>query len=97
MMWGYYSGMGGWMIFWMILSNVVWLALIGVAVWALVRWVSHRTSTPENAPLRRSTTEPSAEEILRQRYARDEIDAATFEQMRERLAASAERHPVGTP
>jgi len=31
---------------------------------------------------------PSALEILRQRYARGEIDAATFEQMRERLESS---------
>ncbi len=32
---------------------------------------------------------PSALEILRQRYARGEIDAATFEQMRERLESTA--------
>jgi hypothetical protein len=31
---------------------------------------------------------PSALEILRQRYARGEIDTATFEQMRERLQAT---------
>jgi uncharacterized membrane protein len=30
-------------------------------------------------------------EILRQRYARGEIDTATFEQMRERLEASGTR------
>jgi len=34
-------------------------------------------------------TQPSAMEILRQRYARGEIDAATFDQMRERLEASS--------
>jgi uncharacterized membrane protein len=33
--------------------------------------------------------QPSAMEILRQRYARGEIDAATFDQMRERLEASS--------
>lgn len=93
MMWDYYPGMG----WWMVLSNVVWLALIGVAVWALVRWVGHHTRTTENPRLRGPTTEPSAEEILRQRYARGEIDAATFEQMRERLDASSVRHPVNTP
>ncbi len=32
--------------------------------------------------------QPSAMDILRQRYARGEIDAATFDQMRERLEAS---------
>lgn len=36
-----------------------------------------------------SPVQPSAMEILRQRYARGEIDAATFDQMRERLEASS--------
>jgi hypothetical protein len=34
----------------------------------------------------------SALEILQQRYARGEIDAATFDQMRERLEASSRPH-----
>jgi putative membrane protein len=34
----------------------------------------------------------SAMEILRQRYARGEIDATTFDQMRERLEASERPH-----
>jgi putative membrane protein len=34
-------------------------------------------------------TQPSALEILRQRYARGEIDATTYQQMRERLEASS--------
>jgi hypothetical protein len=38
------------------------------------------TYTPGTPP-----SQPSAMEILRQRYARGEIDAATFENMRERL------------
>lgn len=33
--------------------------------------------------------EPDAMEILRRRYARGEIDATTFDQMRERLEGSA--------
>lgn len=36
--------------------------------------------------------QPSAMEILRQRYARGEIDATTFDQMRERLEASERPH-----
>lgn len=39
--------------------------------------------------------QPSAMEILRRRYARGEIDAATFDQMRERLEAS--EHPRQEP
>ncbi len=37
--------------------------------------------------------QPSALEILRQCYARGEIDTATFEQQRERLEASVIREP----
>jgi len=33
-------------------------------------------------------SQPSAMDILRQRYARGEIDAVTFDQMRERLEAA---------
>jgi uncharacterized membrane protein len=36
--------------------------------------------------------EPDAMEILRRRYARGEIDATTFDQMRERLEGSARPH-----
>jgi putative membrane protein len=97
MMWGYHSGTGGWIMFWMILSTFVWLALIAVAVWALVRWVSHASRAQGSAPPHGSTTKPSAEEIVRQRYARGQIDAATFEQVREHLDAFAEKRSVGIP
>ena len=93
MMWGYnYSGMG----WWMVLSSLVWLVLVGLAVWALVRWVSHQTRNGPNRPASNPDAGPSAEEILRQRYARGEIDAATYEQMRARLAPPTEQHPAGT-
>jgi len=39
-----------------------------------------------DASYRGTPTQPSASDILDQRYARGEIDAATYEQMRERLS-----------
>ncbi len=81
MMWGYGFGWG-WLM--MSLGTVLWIALLVVLVWALIRWLGSKTSTPPPSG-------PSAEEILRQRYARGEIDTATFEQMRERLQASEPR------
>ncbi len=80
MMWGYGYG---WPMLWMVFWNILWLVLLGLLIWALVRWLagSHRPFARERDAL----------EILRQRYARGEIDAVTFEQMRERLEASGER------
>jgi len=77
------------------LGRIFMLVLLGLLIWGLIRWFSTRgrhyhmpprynpvppTSTPGTPP-----SQPSAMEILRQRYARGEIDAATFENMRERL------------
>jgi putative membrane protein len=62
------------------------LLLLVVLIWALVRWLNERTSgTPPNQM--RSRGGSSAQEIIEQRYARGEIDAATFERMREQLSA----------
>jgi uncharacterized membrane protein len=43
------------------------------------------------------STDASALEILRMRYAAGEIDAVTFEQMRERLMASYQQESDGMP
>lgn len=83
MMWGYYPNWGG-MFLMMVVGNVLWIALLGVLVWAVIRWFARRPGvlgSREPGLL----GGPSALEILRQRYARGEIDAVTFEQMRERL------------
>jgi len=64
----------------MTLSSLLWIALIAVLIWGVIYWLKNK----QNAHM----TTPSAMEILRQRYARGEIDATTFEQMRERLEAS---------
>jgi putative membrane protein len=79
MMWGYdMSGMG----WWMIVSSIVWLGLIALAVWAFARWASRPS------PRSPSSTAPTATEILRQRYARGEIESDTFERMRRQLELS---------
>ncbi len=77
MMWGYGWSWPGMLV--MMLSSLLWIALIAVLIWAAVYWLNKKNT---------HTTTPSAMEILRQRYARGEIDTATFEQMRERLEAS---------
>jgi len=84
MMWGYDFGWS-----WLLMSfgMVLWIALLVVLVWAVIRWLTTKTTV---APLQESVTPeggPSALEILRQRYARGEIDTATFEQMRVQLKA----------
>ncbi len=88
-MWGYGFSWGGMLL--MLLSMALWIALLVVLVWAVIRWLDRRTA-PSN-PTHTSTPSigPSALEILNQRYARGEIDTVTFEQMRERLEASNTR------
>ncbi len=83
MMWGYGFGWG-----WLMMSfgMVLWIALLVVLVWAMIRWLERKTPTT-----RTPAAGPSALEILQQRYARGEIDTATFEHMRERLQASGAR------
>ncbi len=83
-MWGYGFTWGGMLL--MSLSMLVWFAVLAVAIWALVRWLGGRVQA-SGTPM----SSPSAMEILRQRYVRGEIDATTFEQMREQLKASGVR------
>ena len=79
MMYGW-NGDWGTMLLIMALNAVIWIALIGLLIWAVSRLFTNRGVLTK--PLDRG---PSAEEILRQRYARGEIDAATFDEMRRRL------------
>ena len=80
-----------------LLGTIFWIALLGILIWALLNWLTRRNqhfiAYPPPPPL----YQPSAMEILRQRYARGEIDDATFHQMRERLEASMppgqQQHP----
>jgi len=78
-----------------LLFKFFWILLIVLLIAGLVRGFSRRNRwapyggrmpfyTPGTPP-----AQASALEILRQRYARGEIDATTYEQMRERLEASS--------
>ena len=94
MMWGYDPGWGGWLM--MSFGMVFSIALLGVLVWALIRWFNGRGTPPaERAPM--MPPGPSALEILQQRYTRGEIDDTTYEQMRERLQASTPTDPPIPP
>src|SRR5258708_7048642 len=88
MMWG--NGFGwGWLMMW--LGTILWIAGLVVLVWALIRWLNTRTSTAVAQQSSGVQSGHSALEMLRQRYAREEIDTAAFEQMHERLEASETR------
>ncbi|QBD75880.1 hypothetical protein EPA93_07605 [Ktedonosporobacter rubrisoli] len=77
------------------LFPIFWLVILGLLVWGLRslfggarQW---RPPFPYSQPgpgMPPFQPQPTALEILSQRYARGEIDTATFEQMRERLVSS---------
>jgi len=77
--WGFGPGL------WGVLGGLLWIVIWALLIWGLIRWFASGNRRrpyfhPDQPP-----SAPSALEILRQRYARGDIDAATFEQMRERL------------
>jgi uncharacterized membrane protein len=71
-----------------ILSDLLWIALLIIAATMLIYWLLPRILPQEWLQHETPPEQSSALEILRRRYARGEIDAMTFEQMRERLEAS---------
>ncbi|MBO0780481.1 MAG: SHOCT domain-containing protein [Ktedonobacteraceae bacterium] len=76
-------GIGFWPLF-----PLFWIAMIVFFCW-LVRSGFRGWRRPWYGP-EQQPGGPSALEILRQRYARGEIDGATFDQMRERLEGSGD-------
>ena len=89
MMYGYSWSWGGMLL--MMLSWVFWFVLLGLLLWALFRWLGAR------GPNQTTNTGVSATEILRQRYARGEIDEATYERMRQQLVSSVVRETETIP
>jgi|SRR5215208_7568851 len=80
-------GQGGWGVWWMLgmLVPLLFLGgLITLIAWVIVHLTSGRRD--ESTP---GTREDSAEEILRQRFARGEIDAEEFEKRRRTLGGGA--------
>ena len=77
MMAGIGMGLGG------LVMVLFWLVLIVGAVW-LARGLF---PTGQQPPASSTRLEPSADEILKQRYARGEITKEQFEQMRRDLGA----------
>ena len=83
MMWGYgwnWPSMGL-----MLLGSLLLIVVLVMLGWVLVRGLNRRTTS---LPRSLAGNGPTAAEILDQRYARGEIDATTFEHMRERLGVS---------
>ncbi len=72
MMDGMMSG-GGWL--WMLLPLLFWGGLLVFAAWALIRIFPNRGGDDRGSGVQ----EESAEEILRKRFARGEIDAEEYE------------------
>ncbi|MEV7389733.1 SHOCT domain-containing protein [Streptomyces sp. NPDC091215] len=86
----YWDG-GGWA--WMAFMPLLWIVLIGLAVWAVIR-LTHGPSG--GAGGRGETWEgrerrETPEDILDRRYASGEIDTDTYTEARERLAAHRPR------
>ena len=98
MMWGF-----GWN--WlsmtlMMLGSTLWIVLLVVLVWVMVRWLQKRIANPGQQTTTLPENSPTALAILHQRYARGEIDTTTFEEMRERLEGAPStqqrsRNPAG--
>lgn len=78
MMWGYGFSWGGALM--MLISTLIGIAILIVILLVVVRWWNRSSVPYQNEPVK-----PSATQILEQRYARGEIDEATFQRMRDQL------------
>jgi len=93
---------GGGFVGWpgMLLSALSTLFLVVLCiglVWALLSLIMPFIRPMLTDIFGMKSTNVSALEILRRRYAAGEIDTVTFEQMRERLIASYQQESIGIP
>ncbi len=66
-----------------------WILIIGLVVWAIVQLASRSNgSTTNHQGVGRTSTQDTALEVLKQRYARGEITKSEFDEMRRDLIAS---------
>lgn len=90
--WGPGSMMNGgweaWGLLWMLVPLLFWGGLLALVVWAVVRL----TTSNQLGGGHMGAREESAEEILKQRFARGEIDAEEFEERCRILAGERNDH-----
>ena len=70
-------------------AKFFWIVILALLIGFMIRRFSFRHAYRYAYQYGTPAAQPSALDILHQRYARGEIDAVTFEQMRERLEASS--------
>lgn len=88
MMYGNWNGWG-----WMMLMPLLWIAVLAVAVWAVVRLTRNTGDYPRRPSDDGSPRRETPQEILDRRYASGEINADAYREARALLAG----HGSGSP
>lgn len=66
---------------WMVVMPLLWVALVGIVVWAIIRLTQPDASTLTANP----AMGESAREVLDRRFASGDIDDETYDRMRGKL------------